>query len=59
MGRPKATWEWDGEDLTQVGDTGPDARNRHALGFEANRRRALLFGGQAAGSALRGDTWIE
>jgi hypothetical protein len=51
------TWEWDGADWTQVADTGPDARSGHALAFDAERQRAVLFGGEATGSALRGDTW--
>jgi hypothetical protein len=50
------TWEWDGEAWTQVEDTGPSARARHALAYDAARARVVLFGGEGAGD-LFGDTW--
>ena len=51
------TWVWDGEAWTQLADTGPDARSRHALAFDGGRGRAVLFGGVSTDGTLRGDTW--
>jgi hypothetical protein len=50
------TWEWDGSDWTQVQDVGPPARSRHAMAFDSDRQRTVLFGGSGVG-ALTGDTW--
>jgi len=52
------TWDWDGELWRQVQDTGPDPRSGHQLAFDAERKQVVLFGGRAAGSALRDDTWV-
>jgi hypothetical protein len=55
------TWEWDGEDWTQVADTGPDPRYFHAMTYDSKRQRTLLYGGIdfINGGALKGysDTW--
>ena len=51
------TWEWDGENWTQIADTGPDGRSAHALAFDSGRNRLVLFGGVAADASFRGDTW--
>lgn len=50
------TWEWDGQDWTQVADTGPVARYFHAMAYDSDRGRAVLFGGQT-GNQFDGDTW--
>jgi hypothetical protein len=50
------TWEWDGEFWTQMADTGPAARQNHALCFDSARQTALLFGGLVGNTPI-GDTW--
>jgi hypothetical protein len=54
------TWEWDGENWTQVADTGPAARYFHAMTYDDKRQRILLFGG-AMGMGRQivnfADTW--
>ena len=58
------TWEWDGEDWTQVSETGPAPRMFHTMDFDSSRNVVTLVGGQlqppdpehAAGAALN-DTW--
>jgi hypothetical protein len=51
------TWQWDGEDWTQVGDSGPSARVGHAIAFDSERSVLVLFGGRSSGDALSSDTW--
>ena len=51
------TWEWNGEFWTQMADSGPAARQDHALCFDSVRQTALLFGGLSEQNALLGDTW--
>ena len=50
------TWSWNGEDWTQLDDTGPSARSAHAMVFHSARGRAVLFGGNALTGFLN-DTW--
>jgi hypothetical protein len=50
------TWEWNGEDWTQMADSGPDGRFGHAMIFDTARNRVVMFGGQA-GEVLQNDTW--
>ena len=50
------TWEWDGQDWTQMADTGPAARAFHAMAYDSERARTVIFGGQVAGGFLN-DTW--
>jgi hypothetical protein len=50
------TWEWDGQLWVQVADSGPPSRARHAMAYDENRNRVVLFGG-ASGNNLSGDTW--
>jgi hypothetical protein len=64
MNNPQAfvsdTWEWDGEDWTQVADSGPSARYFLAMAYDAKRHRVLLFGGatwQPTGLVTFADTW--
>jgi len=40
------TWEWDGAVWSQLSDTGPSSRRRHAMVFDEVRSRVLLYGGQ-------------
>jgi hypothetical protein len=42
------TWEWDGNEWTQVADMGPSARKFHSLAHDTKERRVVLFGGQAS-----------
>jgi hypothetical protein len=44
---PAMTWAWDGDRWTVVADSaaGPGARHAHAMAFDAERRRVVLFGG--------------
>jgi hypothetical protein len=51
------TWEWNGEFWTQMADSGPAARQDHALCFDSVRQTALLFGGLSEQNTLLGDTW--
>jgi galactose oxidase-like protein len=50
------TWEWDGEDWTQIADTGPAPRVGAAMTYDGKRGRVLLFGGSDAAQSF-GDTW--
>ncbi|HUQ20001.1 MAG TPA: kelch repeat-containing protein, partial [Gemmatimonadaceae bacterium] len=50
------TWEWDGDNWTQVADTGPRSRSDHALAYDSARNRIVMFGG-SSGSAYFNDTW--
>ena len=49
------TWEWDGENWTQLDDIGPDPRWRLAMAYDTARHRTVLFGGQ--GPDDFSDTW--
>ncbi len=53
------TWEWDGDTWTDVtpGAGGPSARFRHAMTYDARRRRVVLYGGEDATGKALGDTW--
>ena len=57
------SWEWDGQHWTSRQDIGPAPRWGHAVAFDSDRVRPVLFGGLAAapGDAsadhLLGDTW--
>lgn len=62
IGAPKEvlagdTWEWDGENWTQVEDIGPSARKWFAAAYDRNRKRLVLFGGLTASGAASGETW--
>jgi hypothetical protein len=52
---PGDTWQWDGSDWTQLSESGPTARASHAMAFDSNRNRIVLFGG--ASTVTLGDTW--
>lgn len=52
------TWEWDG--LTWLPRFAPVSireRSGHALAYDAERRRVVLFGGQALSGGALSDTW--
>ena len=55
------TWEWDGTSWTDVTPSGatasPPARERHALAYDSDRGRVVLFGGQDSLSNRLSDTW--
>ncbi len=57
------TWEWDGQDWTQVSETGPPARFLHGMAFDSSKNVVTLFGGQTdsaqapAQSSIFSDTW--
>ncbi|MEZ5962498.1 MAG: kelch repeat-containing protein [Planctomycetota bacterium] len=50
------TWEWDGIDWRQIQAPGPARRYGHAMAYDAERERVVLFGGHGEFSDL-GDTW--
>jgi hypothetical protein len=50
------TWEWDGENWTQMADSGPPGRYLAAMAYDVQRNQTVLFGGEGAG-AFEGDTW--
>ena len=50
------TWEWDGENWTQVDDIGPSARKWLAFAYDSSRNRAVLFGGLSE-DGPSGETW--
>ncbi len=53
------TWEWDGEDWTQLTlTTSPPARCLHALAHDMRRRGVVVFGGAVAQDVGASDTWI-
>jgi len=58
------TWGFDGLRWTQLQDIGPAARSGHAMAFDADRAKAVMFGGlgpSVSGNGgpprLFGDTW--
>jgi hypothetical protein len=52
------TWEWDGENWSQMADSGPGSRYWHSMAFDSHRSQTVLFGGWPSplGAALA-DTW--
>jgi hypothetical protein len=51
------TWEWDGSAwLPQVFASGPGNRQRHAMAYDIQRGRTVLFGGLNS-QGIFGDTW--
>jgi hypothetical protein len=55
-GRLNDTWEWDGDEWVQQGDSGPSGRIHPAMAYDTGRSRLVLFGGAAEDVGL-GDTW--
>jgi len=50
------TWEWDGSSWSQIGSNAPQARSAHAMAYDSQRDRTVLFGGAIPGAYI-GDTW--
>ena len=55
-GQFRDTWVWDGDNWTQVSDIGPASRAGHAMAYDPQRARIVLFGGQIQ-DGRGGDTW--
>ena len=51
------TWEWNGSEWTQTADIGPSPRMGHALAYDSQRQRVVLFGGTGTTYLGLGDTW--
>jgi len=57
------TWQWDGANWTQLSASGPTPRSNHAMAYDSNRKRVVLFGGSPAdagliaGGVALSDTW--
>ncbi len=57
------TWEFAGTDWTERQDIGPAPRHRHAMAYDTQRGRVVMFGGNSAPPAtataadLLADTW--
>jgi hypothetical protein len=58
------TWEWDGAIWRQRANFGPATRREHAMVFDDNENRVVLFGGMtstlvegASNDRHLGDTW--
>jgi len=53
------TWEWNGDDWTQRLDltTSPPARWAHAMAYDNDRQRTILFGGLTGTTTAFDDTW--
>lgn len=52
------TWEWDGAAwLPQVFASGPVARGNHAMAYDVQRGRVIMFGGAVGIGTPTGDTW--
>lgn len=52
------TWEYDGNDFTQVSSGGPSTRAFSRMAYDPVRRRVVLFGGVAGFGGMRlRDTW--
>src|SRR5215472_2067643 len=51
------TWQWDGQDWTQLANSGPSPRAFHGMTFDSGRNRTVLFGGLATDEPPSADTW--
>ncbi|MBN2445264.1 MAG: hypothetical protein JXO22_00945 [Phycisphaerae bacterium] len=50
------TWTWDGDNWANLGVAGPDARYAHAVAYDSDRGKLVLFGG-FVGGVPNGETW--
>ena len=50
------TWQWAGGEWKKVQEMGPSPRQFHAMTFDTNQSRLVLFGG-AVGNRYFDDTW--
>jgi hypothetical protein len=58
--RAGETWEWNGSLWTERQNMGPSSRRWHAMAYDRDRQRTVLFGGQwfkSGAPKLLGDTW--
>jgi hypothetical protein len=53
------TWQWVGGGWSKVQEMGPSPRGAHALAYDSDRQRVVLFGGESnePGAGYLGDTW--
>src|SRR4029079_6784762 len=55
------TWFWDGRRWKLVANSGPSPRDHHAMAYDSDRHRVVMFGGSDADpsgrSAFFSDTW--
>lgn len=51
-----STWQWDGKNWVLLNNTGPGLRSWHAMAYDSDRNRTVLFGGWYGGSSFN-DTW--
>ena len=51
------TWEFDGTRWQRAATSGPTGRVHHALQYDAQARRTVMYGGFVPGSAALGETW--
>ncbi|WP_425273152.1 hypothetical protein [Paraburkholderia steynii] len=51
------TWSWDGRFWTQRQNIGPQTRSGHAMAFDSNRKKMVLFGGIGPTKESLSDTW--
>jgi hypothetical protein len=54
-GHPSDTLAWDGKNWAQVATAGPPGRSVHALAYDPEAKKLILFGG--ANPDLLGDLW--
>ena len=53
------TWAYYEDRWRQVHDIGPASRDAHAMAYDDQAQRLILFGGQdIVGKTIRGDTWF-
>src|SRR5690606_34754948 len=50
-------WEWDGTNWAPLNPPPFAGRRNHAVAYDAQRDRLVLFGGRGGTSLLLGDTW--
>jgi len=56
QGESGETWEWNGYGREMVSNSGPSIRYGHAMAYDENRGKTVLFGGDSA-TGLLNDTW--
>jgi hypothetical protein len=65
VGNQQDTWIWDGSSWTQVANTGPAPRLQHAMAFDSQRSKVVLFGGVTYSNAMEtvwewdGQAWSQ
>lgn len=57
-GRWADTWEWNGTTWSlRMADSPPDNRSFHAMAYDEDLQKVVLFGGQIPGGLFKNDTW--